>query len=778
LSPSYQTPGVYYERADEAPGAIPGVRTDVAGMVGVATRGPLGTAVRITSWRQYTSAFGDLTGQGFLSWAVRGFLENGGQACHVVRVAAPAVSTRASPDAPQPADGASSLVVPEDGFPPGAVVTVVRELLGQTASRLLTNVAGERRAIAFGVPLGPTFDLGQPVFVRAGDGTVQVSDRSAVQPRDGAGLVLESTAGLETSFTVTVFQPARALRLTRQVVAATAGGVRLTWNEPLAPDLVPGSDLVFEAGAAAASEVFLGEQGEPLLDVSASTPGAWGNGLLVRVGRQVGAVGQSLAVAQPRDRMSSLVGDVSGFGPGDLVRVWQAGARPAARHVVVADALAGEGRLTWTAPLPASLDLSRRVTFERVDLNISASLGGALLATYPRLSLREEHPRFAPRVLAADPAAPIQATSLVDAGGDADLFGPLEDERRLVGGRDGLASVTAADMVEGVNALAAVDEVAMLAAPDAWLRPRPARVLTNEPPAFRDPCMPGAAPPVAAPPPPAAMEQPPAFSSEDAFAVQRALVEQAELLRDRVALLDAPRPADSAAEGTSVVRDWRRRFDSAFAALHFPWVHVRDPISGAVRELPPSGHVTGLAALTDLDQGVHRAPANRSLRWVQSVSLDLDDARAGLLNSEAVNVIRAMAGRGIRPMGARTLSSDPSWRYLPVRRLFSMIEKSVVHATQWTVFEPNDGLLRETVRLGIIGLLRAIFDRGALAGRTPDESYFVRCDGVTTPPALAAAGELLVEVGVAPASPSEFVVFRVGRVGDQVQVIETSIEAA
>lgn len=775
--PSYLTPGVYYERADEAPGAIPGVRTDVAGFVGVASRGPLGVPVRVTSWRQHTSTFGDLGGQGYLNWAVRAFFENGGQACHVVRVAAPVTSTVAAA-AVQPGDGTSSLVVPAAGFVPGAVVTVSRELPRQAGTRLLLAVDTEQRTVAFDVPLGPGFDLGQPVFVRALDGTVQVSDRAAAQPRDGSGLVMESCAALERGFDVTVFQPGRSRHLTRQIAAVAAGGARLTWTQPLVPDLAPGPDLGFEAGAAAAAEVFLSEQGEPLLEVAAVSPGVWGDGLRVRAGRQAGKVTRSLSGgAQPADRLSTVVGDVSGFETGDLVRVWQAGARPLASHVIVADVRAGDRRLVWAAPLPGSLDLSLPLTFERVDLTLSVSLGGALVAVYPRLSMREEHPRYAPRLLASDAAALIAVTPLVDRGADPGFFSPLVDERWLLGGRDGLAGLTAADMVAGVRALADVDEVAMLAAPDAWLRPLPAQVLAPEPPPFHDPCLPGAPPPVAAAPPPPPVEPPPTFDRDDAYAVQRELVEQGELLRDRVALLDPPRPTGPAAQGISLVRDWRRRFDSAFAALFFPWLHVRDPVSAELLDVPPTGHITGLAALTDLNEGVHRAPANFALRWVQGVASRLDDAGAGLLNSEGICAIRVQPGRGIRPMGARTLSSDPSWRFLPVRRLFSMIEKSALHATQWAVFEPDDHALRETLRLGIGGLLRAIFERGALAGRTPEESYYVRCDDVTTPPAQAANGELVVEVGVAPANPAEFVVFRVGRVGDQVQVTEGTAAA-
>ncbi len=185
-----------------------------------------------------------------------------------------------------------------------------------------------------------------------------------------------------------------------------------------------------------------------------------------------------------------------------------------------------------------------------------------------------------------------------------------------------------------------------------------------------------------------------------------------------------------------------------------------------------SGHVAGLMARFDLSQGVHRAPANGELNLVHGVALDLDDRLHGLLNQEGVDAIRAYPARGIRVFGARTLSSDAAWRFVNVRRLLSMIEKAVARALQWAVFEPHDYQLRQLLILGISELLTEIWGAGALAGTTPEQAFFVVCDDSINPLVTVDRGEVHVDVGVAPAAPGEFVVFRVGRVEDRVQVSE------
>jgi uncharacterized protein len=200
---------------------------------------------------------------------------------------------------------------------------------------------------------------------------------------------------------------------------------------------------------------------------------------------------------------------------------------------------------------------------------------------------------------------------------------------------------------------------------------------------------------------------------------------------------------------------------------------VLDPLlpdSGAVRLVPPSGHVLGGYAANDADSGVQRAPANRRVGWALAASADLDDERHGLLNDAGVNALRTIGGRGLRLLGARTVCSDPDWRFVPVRRLMAMIEKALEIALHWVVFEPNGPLTRARVTMSVTMFLLGLHEAGMLAGATPEESFTVRCDADNNTSELTDLGELLVEVGVAPVVPFEFVVVRVGRVSDSLIV--------
>lgn len=260
------------------------------------------------------------------------------------------------------------------------------------------------------------------------------------------------------------------------------------------------------------------------------------------------------------------------------------------------------------------------------------------------------------------------------------------------------------------------------------------------------------------------------------YAVQAALVEQCERLRYRFALLDPPfADGTDAATGLRTVLDWRSRFDTSFAALNYPWLKVRDPLdpTGAtLRLVPPSGHVAGGYASIDLETGVHQAPANRVVRWSLAASAAVDDARHGVLTDNGVNAIRTVGNRGLRVLGARNMCSDPDWHFVNVRRLMAMIEKALDIALQWAVFEPNDVYTRARVTLSVTNFLLGLHEQGMFAGATPEESFYVACDEGNNPGADRDLGRLLVEIGVAPAVPFEFVVVRVGRVSDSLQVRE------
>jgi phage tail sheath protein FI len=267
---------------------------------------------------------------------------------------------------------------------------------------------------------------------------------------------------------------------------------------------------------------------------------------------------------------------------------------------------------------------------------------------------------------------------------------------------------------------------------------------------------------------------PPQFSDDEIFLMQSTLVELCEARRDRIALLDPTATmAEDAGRGFPLLTEWRSRFDTRHAALYYPWLHVVDPLAVApTRRVPPCGHVAGLYAAFDLEVGVHRAPANRILAWAEDTSADVDDARHGELNTIGINVVRTQPGFGLRVLGARTLSSDPTWRFVNVRRLVMMIMKAIGVATQWAVFEPNDHPTRTRITQALSEFFTALWARGALVGPDPQQAFVVRCDEVNNPPEARADGRLLAEVAIAPSQPFEFIVLRVGRQGNAFEIEE------
>ena len=248
---------------------------------------------------------------------------------------------------------------------------------------------------------------------------------------------------------------------------------------------------------------------------------------------------------------------------------------------------------------------------------------------------------------------------------------------------------------------------------------------------------------------------------EGVQAVHLAMIAHCELMGDRVAILDAP-PGLNAQQ----VREWRvdkAGYDSKYAALYWPWLKVFDPLTSQGVHVPPSGHMAGIWARNDDTRGVHKAPANEVVRGALALELQITRGEHDQLNPSGINCIRAFPGRGIRVWGARTLSSDPAWRYLNVRRLFNYVEESILEGTQWVVFEPNDLNLWQRVKRTLNAFLVRTWRDGALFGATPGEAFYVKCDAETNPPEVIDAGQLVVEVGIAPVKPAEFVVFRIAQ---------------
>lgn len=292
-----------------------------------------------------------------------------------------------------------------------------------------------------------------------------------------------------------------------------------------------------------------------------------------------------------------------------------------------------------------------------------------------------------------------------------------------------VAGDSAAGLEAALTALDALDEIDLVCVPDAFRR-RPGFVPEWET---------GVAP------------------------VQHAVLDRCERSGTRFAILDslppdthATTPLPSGAHPR--VRLQAAAFDSAAGALYYPWLR---PLADPSRLVPPCGHVAAVYATTDARAGVHKAPANEQLLGVVDVETVVSQSEQGDLNVHGVNCIRAFPGRGIRVWGARTLSSDPSWRYVNVRRIFSTAARWIERNLDALVFEPNGPALWAAIRLRLTVYLTGLHRSGALQGATPADAFYVKCDADTNSPETRDAGRVVTEIGLAPAVPNEFVVVHI-----------------
>lgn len=411
----------------------------------------------------------------------------------------------------------------------------------------------------------------------------------------------------------------------------------------------------------------------------------------------------------------------------------------------------GNGRQSFVdsagveAPLPD--DLPQLQVF-LVELQVVVSVTVDRVDVYNELAAHPDQTRDIRTVLGRDDPEDEDAVVWLDWTADmqADPFAPARlmaglrgaAAKRLAGGDDGFDLPTPAQLegqeadpddaslaATGLAALAEIDDIAIVAAPSAGGYPQ----------------------------------------KENVAAAAGALVAHAERARYRIAVVDGPK-------GSSLneIRDFRGQFDSKYAALYHPWIEILDPLAPPVPGvpprkllLPPSGFVTGIYARNDIERGVHKAPANEVVRGLTRFEANINTPRQEVLNPEGINCLRFFEGRGSRVWGARTMSSDPEWKYVNVRRLFIFVEHSLDKATQWAVFEPNNERLWRNIRQTVEDFLFVLWRDSALVGEKPEQAYFVRCDRTTMTQNDLDNGRMICLVGIAPSRPAEFVIFRVGQ---------------
>jgi uncharacterized protein len=267
-----------------------------------------------------------------------------------------------------------------------------------------------------------------------------------------------------------------------------------------------------------------------------------------------------------------------------------------------------------------------------------------------------------------------------------------------------------------------------------------------------------------------------------------AIVDSAVQTKDRVAILDAVASTDDLnllTQVASLPDDKGKQMpglrppenDKGMAALYFPWIRAVDALNPTIADprdpaiqipnivsVPPSGYIAGICARTDAERGVHKAPANQIVRGALGLTQLITDSDQGLLNQAGVNCIRFFTREGIRVWGARTIAASSSnWRYLNVRRLFTMIEESIAINTRWVVFEPNDKPLWTAIKRDVGAFLTQLWRQGALVGSRAEEAFFVKCDRETNTQEDIDAGRVNIVIGLAPVKPAEFVIFKIGQ---------------
>lgn len=396
----------------------------------------------------------------------------------------------------------------------------------------------------------------------------------------------------------------------------------------------------------------------------------------------------------------------------------------------------GTDPILTTAPnLNAWTGLADDGAVEVMTLRVEVSDASGLLAGYAALGFHPSHPRYALVLLGETPPSAAEALAaplMIAVGPGVDAFklraallgGATDRTITISGGNDGTSAPSDTAWSEALDRLLALEEISIVAAPGSS--------------AFADPT-------------PAAVNQ--------------LLIGHAETRRAyRIAVLDTPPRLEP-----DEVRRLKSRIDSKYAALYYPWIRVANPVVGtdplAPRELdlPPSGFVCGIYARNDMQRSVHKAPANETVTGALGLQREVRDGEQEVLNPLGINCIRALPDLGVRVWGARTLASDPEWKYVNLCRYFLYLEASIDRGTQWAVFEPNGERLWANIRSTISAFLYNEWGSGALLGTTRKEAFFVRCDRSTMTQNDLDNGRLVCLIGVAALKPAEFVIFRIGQ---------------
>ncbi len=632
-------PGVYIE--EFAPGApIEGVGTSTAAFLGPAKNGSLNTPTKITSWDAFLAGFGEEPLDGTYLWyAVRGFFENNGKVCYVVR------ASNAKYDSLTLNDRA--------GAPLPTIVVQARNPGDNTANQITVAIADAH---------AQTTKVFRPtaVIANASASTIKVTDPAAAAKfMPGNKIFLKQAAKTDTAVVARIEND--LIRLSGSLTKTYTGGdVRLD-------DLVLG-----------VTDTFRVENGDKL------------------------AAGSVLLLTQnPGPKKDTVVVK--------SVSVERISPALTTYQIVLKKALAKSFAMD-----------GNDIAVELQEFKLTA-VQGAIPKDYDLLSMEADHPNYFVTAINGDLTSLITALPVEPPNTTAppDNRPAVLAATALTGGaNDNYQTLTPNDYKAALRTLEAIDDVNMIAVPDAT----------------------------------------------DAD-VQLAMIAHCERLQDRFAILDARRGLAMFGAGSIETQRAGVASTYGYAALYYPWLLV-SPAKGTLPVLvPPSGHVAGIYARIDNSRGVFKAPAglDSMVNGALGVETSMSDIDQGLLNLQGINVIRVFQGGG-RPTvwGARTTASDKNWQYVNIRRLFLFLEESIQEGILWAVFEPNNLALWEKLKRTIRAFLLQQWRDGALFGAKPEDAFYVRIDEVLNPFAEQAKGRLHIEIGLRPSYPAEFIIVRIG----------------
>ena len=744
---SVTTPGVYFQSLQPNRIRSDLLRSDIAAFIGYTERGPVGKPVRIESWRQFLAIFGKPLPMGYLAPAVKGFFENGGVSCYILRIVDANGRAASAFLPPRNSSGDNS-----DGsyrwqcmaaFRIADLVAVDGEDNAGVDSAHIYHLTPEewRHPIAdpgtWGNALRVTLDY-KPRLSTYSDGVFNngfssyVSNRVGLEPysivqvsqefEDGEGRKAKAIAVVEVESIDTARQIVHwkqsILTPSKRFPAIDGAGPPPAFDSdrPLRIDTVEVNLTIALGDRDVESFQWLGIH--PLHSRS--------------IHKMLSKNSQYLRIIYRGDDDSDWKDDTYWPPP------------------VTSQALTGGQN--GVSQIGAQDYLNAIAILREVDeIGVVGAPDLVLIAA----TVAQDEPVI--RKTQRDcrqlsPPPPALVAGIVNDGGDA------------------LAGVTVTDLDSGSATITDADGAFTIAKLQPGLR-----ILSFEKAGFT----PIEQQLLAAPATAShlniislqARQEPRQLTRQEILTVQRAMGNQNQLGQYRIALLDPPAPRFNVDD----IRAWRSQLgDSAIAAIYYPWLQVNHPISSdnTLLDLPPCGHVAGLIAKNDHLVGPHQAPANRDLRYCKDTAASIDEIHHGILNLESVNAIRALPGRGIRILGARTLSADSEWRYLSVRRLVLALKKTIDEAMQWAVFESNTTVVRQAIALSLGTLLNRQWRKSALAGKSQEAAYRIKCDADNNPSSEIDQGRLIAEIAIAPSVPFEFIRIRFDRTLDRIEVTE------